>query len=49
MKKPIRKTKQFSIRWPTEIVNWVDGQRRETHRTRAAEFIHQMLCLIEKK
>lgn len=47
MKKEQPKTKQFSIRWPVGAVNWIDRKRKESHRTRAAEFIHQILTLSE--
>lgn len=48
MKKEQSKTKQFSIRWPVKAVDWIDRQRKQTHRTRAAEFIHQILTLSER-
>lgn len=47
MKKEQPKTKQFSIRWPVKAVDWIDQKRKESHRTRAAEFIHQILKTAE--
>lgn len=49
MKKEQTKSKQFSIRWPLKAVEWIDRQRKESHRTRAAEFIHQILSLSEQE
>lgn len=36
------------IHWPPEIIVWIDRERKSSHRTRAAEFIHQILRLAEK-